>query len=143
MKPRQRHRPTLAAALTTLVLAVAAPSVQPQPRQPRVRPPAQIDCPRDHLTLYGGKVMSYRRGLGRTLIRIRTDWNTGETVAIRHPGSDDPARWFLLEGGPFVAADWSRIEERKGRLRKGMRAAAWVCDDGRNPVVDWQPPRAG
>jgi hypothetical protein len=141
MKHPTRHRLTLAASVAALTLLPGAPSVPAQPRESRVRPPAAIDCPRDHLTLYGGKVTSYRRSLGRTLIRIRTDWDTSETVAIRHPGSDDPMRWFLLDGGPFGAADWPRIEQSQGRLRMGMRAAAWVCDDGRNPVVDWQPPR--
>jgi hypothetical protein len=141
MKLLRCHRPTLTAGLAALALTAGAPSLPAQPREARVRPPAQIDCPRDHLTLYGGRVTSYRRALGRTMIRIRTDWDTSETVAIKHPGSDDPRRWVLLEGGPFEAAGWPRIEESKGRLRKGMRAAAWVCDDGRNPVVDWQPPR--
>lgn len=144
MKSRPDHRPTLAAALATIALAGGAAAAQPPQREAgeaRVRPPVQVDCPRDHLTLYGGKVTRYRRGPGRTVIRIRTDWDTTETIAIVHPGSDDPARWFLLEGGPFDASAWPQIEQSKGRLRTGMRAAAWICDDGRNPVVDWRPQR--
>lgn len=122
-------------------LVLAALATMPIARQaaPRVRPPAAIECGRDHLTAYVGTVVRYQRGADRTSIRIRTDWDTTETVAIRHPGSD-PTRWFLIEGKPFRPTDTGVIEERPGQLRAGMRAAAWVCDDGRNPIIDWKPP---
>lgn len=123
-------------------LVAAGPgALMAQRTEARVRPPAEVDCPRDHLTVYIGQVQRYQRGPGRTTMRIRTDWATTETVTITHPGSNDPSRWFLIERQPFTAADWARIEQRPGQLRAGQRAAAWVCDDGRNPLVDWQPPR--
>lgn len=108
----------------------------------RITPPAAAECPRDRLTLYSGLVLRYRRSADRTVIRIRTEWQTTEEVTISHPGSDDPSRWFLLDRKRFDAHDWPRIEQRPGRLRSGMRAAAWVCDDGRNPIVDWTVPPA-
>ena len=125
-----------------LVFAVAvAVGASPAPQTPaRVRPPAAVECARDHLTAYVGVVLGYRREADRTSIRIRTDWGTTEDVTIAHPGSD-PGRWFLVEGQPFQPADTARIEGRPGKLRAGVRAAAWVCDDGRNPIVDWNPPR--
>lgn len=107
----------------------------------RVMPPAGTACPPDRLTLYAGTVLSYRRRPGRTEVRIRTDWQTTESVRLQHPGSDDPSRWFLIERQPFTAADWPRIEDQPGRLRAGVRVAAWVCDDGRNATLDWTPPR--
>jgi hypothetical protein len=82
-------------------------------------------------------VVGYSRTKDRTSLRIRTDWDTTERVTVRHPGSDDPMPWFRYAGGPFADSDWSRIEVRKGRLREGIRATAWVCLDGR-VVVDWQ-----
>lgn len=103
----------------------------------RVLPPTAVDCPRDRLTLYAGRVLVYRRTLGRTELRLRTEWDTTEAVVLSHPGSNDPSRWFLIERAPFTAADWARIETAPGRLRPGLRAAAWVCDDGRAPIVDW------
>ena len=127
------------AALATATLAGGAGSAALA--EGRVRPPSALECPRDHLTLYSGQVRDYRRGAGRTELEIDTDWDTREQVAIEHPRGEDPSAWFLIEGAAFTAADWGRIEERPGRLRARMRAAAWVCDDGRNPVVDWQPPR--
>lgn len=120
-----------------LPLAAAA-----QPDAGRVRPPDEQTCPPDRLTLYGGAVLRYSRGQGKTVIRIRTDWNTTESVTLRHPGSDDPSRWFLIDQKPFGPGDWARIEKKPGQLRPGLRVAAWVCDDGRNATVDWAPPRA-
>lgn len=137
--PWARHA-VCAMGATLLIVALPGPSTA-QRTEGRVQPPADLECPRDRLTLYGGRVLHYQRGPGRTTIRIRTDWATTETVTIAHPGSSDPSRWFLIERQPFTAADWARIEQRPGQLRAGQRAAAWVCDDGRNPVVDWQPPR--
>lgn len=107
----------------------------------RVTPPEAAGCARDHLTLYSGLVSYYRREVGRTTLHIRTDWDTIETVSIRHPGVKDPSRWFLIERVPFTAADWVRIEASPGKLKPSMRAAAWVCDNGSPSVVDWQPPR--
>ena len=159
-KPRRAAALTAPAALGVVVLGgmlggvlATTPGPMPVPvpvpvqvqvpaEAARVRPPAEATCPPDQLTMYGGQVLRYRRLLDRTEIGIRTDWGTTETVTIKHPGSSDPSRWFLVERKAFEAADWARIERRAGQLLPGLRAAAWVCDDGRNPVVDWQPPRA-
>ena len=127
--------------LVALPLTAALPAAAAQPANGRVRPPTDLACPRDQLTLYGGQVLAYSRSPGRTVIRIRTDWQSTETVTLRHPGTKDPSRWFLIEQRPFEAADWPRIEEKPGRLRKDIRAAAWVCSDGRNATIDWTPPR--
>lgn len=108
--------------------------------QPRLRPPDASACPRDHLTSYDGRPLRYSRQMGRTRITIRTDADTTEAVSIRHKGTDDPSRWFLLAGQPFQPGDWARIESKPGKLRPGWRVIAWVCDDGRPPVLDWQPP---
>ena len=107
----------------------------------RERPPQHVACARDHLTSYAGVVTEYRRENGRTMLTIRTDWDTTERVELKHPGTDDPSRWFLLRGTPFRPGDWKEIEIEPGRLRPKMRASAWVCDDGTNPVVDWGRPR--
>jgi len=128
------------ALVALALLATLGTSFAQQPAE-RLRPPATIDCPRDHLTSYTGAVHRYRRTANRTELRIRTDWDTTEDVVIAHHSAAGPDRWFLMEGKPFQAGDWARLEEAQGRLRTGMRATAWVCDDGRNPVVDWNPPR--
>lgn len=111
--------------------------------QRRVAPPAAVKCPLDNLTVYEGRITSYRRNAASTFIRIRTDYDTTETVTLMHRGERSPLRWFLLRAEPFKPGDWRLIESRNGRLRLNMRANIWVCTDGRNPVVDWQPPQAG
>ena len=70
------------------------------------------------------------------------DSGTTERVTLTHPKSADPSRWFLVNTEPFRAADWKRIEKRRGVLRAGMRANAWVCTDGK-AVVDWRPDEEG
>ena len=125
----------LLAALLPLAAGAQAPGG-------RVMPPEGNACPPDHLTLYAGTVLRYSRRAGQTEVKIRTDWQTTESVRLKHPGSDDPSRWFLIERQPFTAADWPRVELAPGRLRPGLRVAAWVCDDGRNATLDWAPPRA-
>ena len=132
------------ARLTALLLALPCwlNTVQAQPTPARVRPPPALECSRDQLTLYGGEVKRYQRSKGLTKITIATDWGTTESVSLKHPGQADASPWFLLQGEAFKPDDWPRIETSPGRLRAGMRAAAWVCDDGRNATVDWQPPRA-
>jgi hypothetical protein len=111
-------------------------------REIRARPPLTLDCQRgrDHLTAYTGVVVKYVRGAARTSLQISTDWGTTEDIAIDHKGSD-PAKWFLYRGKAFIAADWEKITDAAGRLRRNTRATAWVCDNGSNPVVDWDAPK--
>jgi hypothetical protein len=117
------------------------PVGRPAPQSPgRVRPPASIECPRDHVTAYAGRVVAWSRTTGRSTIRVHTDWDTDESATLRHAGTDDPSRWFLLRGEPFKPDDWGRIESAKSRVRAGTRATIWACDDGSPVVVDWLPP---
>jgi len=68
---------------------------------------------------------------------MHTSADTVETIKVPH-GDKDPRHWYLIEGQPFKAADWKRIESKKGVLRPDMSAVAWVCTDG-TTLVDWRP----
>jgi rhodanese-related sulfurtransferase len=121
-----------------------APS-EPQPAEAsrggsggRLAPPSAVKCDRNQLTSYAGKAKTYRRAKGKTTIVIDTSANTVETVTLRHAGSDDASRSYLIEGKPFTKADWKRIESKKGVLRKDVSLVAWVCTNGAT-VVDWRP----
>ena len=114
------------------VVGFAAGSAQ------RLRPPEKITCSRDHLTSYSGKVLSMKRQRGSTRIRMQTDEETSEPFTLRH-ATDNPSECFLMWGETFSERDWKRIETGKNQLRPGLRATVWVCDNGGNPVVDWQP----
>ena len=104
----------------------------------RIRPPEKITCSRNHLTSFTGKVLSMKRQKGSTRMRMRTDEDTSEQFTLRH-ASDDPSQYFLMWGEMFSENDWKRIEAGKNQLRPNLRATVWVCDNGENPVVDWQP----
>jgi hypothetical protein len=108
----------------------------------RIGPPASLKCDRSDVTLYDGRVFTYRRRRGKTFLRVRTSFDTTEVVNIIHPSTDDPSTFYLINGGPFTPADWKRIEKRKGVLKNGMHANIWVCRDNPSiqPVVDWRVP---
>ena len=120
----------MTAALLTLLL-VAAPEAPS-----RLAPPVAVSCPRDRLTSYTGRVVSYRHTAVALELVIKTDWDTTERVRLA------PLRLehLLMRGAPFAAADWARIESSPNRAGPELRATAWVCDDRRPPVIDWQPP---
>jgi rhodanese-related sulfurtransferase len=104
----------------------------------RLAPPASVSCKRDDLTVYAGSVRSYQRQKDKTTITIATTAGTVERVTLRHTGSPDASRFYLVNGTPFTQLDWNRIESKKDELRPEMGARAWVCTDGRI-IVDWLP----
>jgi hypothetical protein len=107
--------------------------------QRRIMPPDSIRCGDNHLTSFTGRILSYKRTPGRVFLRMRTDEATTESFTLRFRKTEDAARWFLLMGEQFKQGDWSLIERSRYRLRPGMRATVWVCDDGTTPIVDWRP----
>jgi len=135
------HTPTRSMKVRFASALLLSSAVLAQEDLSRVAPPPKVDCPRDHLTSYTGEVAQYRRGVTKTGLSIRTDWGTVETVRIDHSGSQDGRAWFLIGGKTFEPSDWKRIEISVGQVRAGVRATAWVCDDGRNPIVEWLTPR--
>ena len=138
LKPLQLF---VARSLMAIWIVIALNLLSIQARQSaRIAPPPSVECARDHLTVYTGRVSRWSRALGQSSLTIATDEDTIEVVTLKHPRTDDARQWFLLHAKPFQASDWSRIESRKGTLRDRMRATAWVCDDGRQPIIDWQPP---
>jgi hypothetical protein len=108
----------------------------------RQRPPRAVECPRDHLTSYTGKLTSYNRSRGQLQIRIRTDWDTDEEFTLRFAEGESPTSRFLLRSNTFQSGDWKAIESTQGRLRPGVRATVWECKgDGRPQLtIDWLPP---
>jgi hypothetical protein len=129
----------LALAFVAALCLGTAMEAAPAQRASRQRAPDTFACDRNNLTVYTGVVRTYQRRAGSTTLQIRTDFDTTEQVTLRHPGTDDPSAHFRMLGEPFTAADWNRIEVKKGVLRDGTRAAAWVCSDGR-VMVDWGVP---
>ena len=111
----------------------------------RIMPPPQLQCDRNDLTSYDGRILAYRRRVGSTFLRIRTNFDTTEEVTIRHRASDDPSKFYLINGEAFTKSDWRRVEKRPRVLKSGMRANVWVCrgNPSIQPVVDWRPDDTG
>jgi rhodanese-related sulfurtransferase len=103
----------------------------------RLRPPDAVKCNPNDLTSFAGKVTSYRRGKDATVLVMHTSADTVETIKVGHAGKD-PRHSYLLEAQPFTAADWKKIESKKGVLLPNMSAVAWVCSNGVT-IVDWRP----
>jgi hypothetical protein len=142
---RKRGRRAMVMFLASMIVSAAAIAPSAQERSGRIMPPADLKCDRNDLTLYDGRVLAYRRRFGSTFLRIRTNYDTTETVTIRHPRTDDPSKFYRLNGEQFLKSDWARIESRKKSLKPGMRANVWVCRDNPaiQPVVDWRPDDTG
>jgi hypothetical protein len=136
----------VAIVIAIATLAVASAPAGGQARQAggpsRQRPPDGFACAANDLTAYTGVVVRYERERERTTLRIRTDWDTTEDVAVPHHGGADAAASFRYASRPFTAKDWQRIESSPGMLRPSTRATAWVCKDGQ-VLVDWAVPKEG
>jgi len=132
-------------AITAVVCFVGREAARSHPEQGRIMPPAQLKCDRSDLTSYDGRVVAYRRRKGSTFLRMRTNFDTTEEVTIRHRGTDDPSRFYLLNGLAFTKADWKLIEVRPKVLKTGIHANVWVCrgKPSIQPIVDWRPDDTG
>ena len=105
----------------------------------RAAPPSPVTCDRNHLTSFTGRVVSYNREKGRIALAMRTDEETNEKFSVRLEQGEDGSKHFLMRGQQFTETDWAIIEVSRSKLRQGMRAIVWVCDDGSAPVIDWRP----
>lgn len=115
-------------------------SEQDGDRAGRLRPPASLKCDRNQLTSYSGVVTSFRQLRGRTTISLRTDWDSTETFTLRHARRNrTPYELMLLRAEPFTQQDRAEVFTSNGRIKPNMRVNVWVCEDGTNPVIDWQP----
>ena len=82
----------------------------------RLAPPAAVSCDRNQLTSYAGKVKSYKRQRGKTVLVIDTSAGTTERVTAASQGHGRPVAVLPdRTAPPFTSRDWSRIERRKGR----------------------------
>jgi hypothetical protein len=127
-------------AAVASALVVAAFASSPAALAQRLAAPTGLACPRDRLTSFSGEVIGYDRVPGSLKLRIRSDDGNATTIRLA-PADDDAARAsFRIDGRPFGAGDWGRIEVAPGALHPPMRVIAWVCEDGRTPtVIDWRP----
>ena len=108
--------------------------------QGRVRPPQNVGCDRNDLTVYQGKVRQYTRDKAQVKLTIDTDEKTVERITLKLEGSRTAESRFLWEGGPFQTQHWKELESAPGKLKPGITVNAWVCTNGGPPLLDWRPP---
>jgi hypothetical protein len=123
-------------------VALAALLVYASGASQRAAPPSPLKCDRNHLTSFTGRVVGYSRDKKHITLRMRTDEATDESFEIKIDQGESGAAHFLMRGGAFREADWGTIESSQSKLKRGMRAIVWVCDDGSAPVIDWRPPES-
>ncbi len=128
----------LLSAFTNTAQTDRAAQIGSQGDRGRIRPPAAVTCNRNNLTAYSGKVVEFTKRPGRVDLTIETDWDTTEKVALTHSRGSDPIRWFLFNGKKFKPGDWKELNRIQSTYPDGFRATAWVCNDGRKPIIDWQ-----
>lgn len=110
--------------------------------QGRLRPPANLPCDRNQTTSYTGAASSYSRSKSALKLVVLTEEGTRESVRLTIRKGENLEKFFLWEGEPFRAEDWTKLESAEGKLRDGIRVTAWVCSSGATPVLDWRaPPR--
>jgi hypothetical protein len=127
-------------AVALFVLLAAAPPASPAATE-RVRPPDDLPCSRDELSLFAGTVSRYARTKTSLELTVDTEWDTHEPVTLRAADEAALTKHLRLDGKPFAAGDWSRLEASAGRLREGVRVKIWLCGKGTEAAparVDWQ-----
>jgi hypothetical protein len=109
----------------------------------REAPPTDLSCPADdRLTLWEGRVLSFKQTDDRTEITVRADWDVTYSGIIQHRGTKKPPlELFRFKGENFKESDWKSLES-EGTLSPDVRAKVWVCTDknGKNPKImriDW------
>ena len=108
--------------------------------QGRVRPPQNVGCDRNDLTVYQGKVRQYTRSRTQVSLTIDTDEKTVERITLKLDAGRTAESRFLWEGEHFQAAHWKELESAPGKLKTGITVNAWVCANGGPPLLDWRPP---
>ena len=127
---------------TAMLLACASQSLADRStgQNERSAPPATLACDINQLTSFDGLVTHYQRDVATTSITIDTDWDTVESLTIKHPGPQGLLQYLKLDGRQFKEKDWPLIESGPGILIEGMRAVVWVClDEETQAVIDWRP----
>lgn len=110
----------------------------------RIAPPEWINCPRNNLTSFEGKIVSVESKSNGIYLRMETDEATTEEFTIPYSSGDEQGKRFRLRGKPLEQSDWDHIRSADDRIRANMRAIIWACYDNNKKltveVVDWQPP---
>jgi hypothetical protein len=116
-------------------------SATPQKRDAqydRVAIPDIKGCPRDDITFYKGKVLSFKRDESMVEISIKTEWNTTEKLSQSEKSIE-----FRLNNQPLKELEWKDVESMLSDPSHQPSATVWVCRVGGKDqvkIIDWQKP---
>jgi hypothetical protein len=109
----------------------------------RLAAPSGLDCDRDHITSFTGRVLAYSRQAGQISIRVRTDEGTTENFTISYAQAQELLKRVKLNGQKLRQEELEKIEARWRREKRSVRVTVWACydKDWRKPaavLIDWQ-----
>ena len=106
----------------------------------RIAPPEILQCDRNKLTSYQGKVSAFEfRGASALELTIETDWGSEESFAVEAECPAALAARMLRDGQLLTADEWDGLQSGAAELSPDTYAIAWVCEDGVTPtVIDWR-----
>lgn len=99
----------------------------------RLAPPAAIDCDRNLLTSYEGRVASVSANPREWTVTLTTDWGSDETFKVA------TSRVQLVNGEPLESGQRPAFVDDNGLPEVDLRVIAWVCEDPATVTLDWRP----
>lgn len=118
------------------LLMSALPAIAAQ----RLAVPDYLSCDRNQLTAWMGVVTYLSHRGGSLSLRMSTDFQTVESLALKRPDTGSLMAQMRLHGAPFTQNDWSLLYRTNGVVRSPLRAVIWLCADREiPPVINWQP----
>jgi hypothetical protein len=122
----------VAALVVTLLLGTVT-EAQHRGGRDRLAPPAALNCDRNHLTSYEGRLQALTPAPDELTVTLVTDWDSEETFTV-------PANAVQLRDGtpmdpPAQAAFLAALKPPT----TAPRLIAWVCAEPSSVTLDWRP----
>jgi hypothetical protein len=120
------------ATLVATLLVVTVAEAQERGGRDRLAPPAALNCDRNNLTSYEGRLFAFTPGPDEVTVTLVTDWDSEETFTV-------PADAVQLRDGvPMDAETQAAFLETLAPPTQAPRIIAWVCCDPSSVTLDWR-----
>ncbi|MCL1126378.1 hypothetical protein [Shewanella surugensis] len=125
--------------LITPILVILICSFNTHSQTGRLRVPEYVECPRDQVSSWQGRVITYHRSNSMISLVIDTDANTTEKIKIHYTKLEQLFKQLYLRGQPFKATDWPTIEQSKSIIRDNTLVTVWFCQNKQYlSLINWQ-----
>ncbi|WP_298772183.1 hypothetical protein [uncultured Shewanella sp.] len=113
----------------TFILIIFICSFKTYPQTERLSVPEYVDCPRDWVSSWQGRVITYHRSNNMMSFVIDTDADTIEKVEIHFTKLDQLVKQLYFNDQPFKMTDWAIIEQSKRVIRDNILVTVWFCQN--------------